>query len=151
MNRQNVYHQLKIDEGVKYHIYKDHKGYLTTGVGHLITERDEEYGKPVDTAITEDRCFDLFEKDLDVSINECRVLYGDQFDEWPDEVQEILINMMFNMGRPNLSKFKGMRRGLESKNWTLAADEMVDSAWYRELDRVGSKRAKRLVERMRNV
>ena len=56
-----------------------------------------------------------------------------------------IANMMFNMGRPRLSKFKGMKRGVDSRNWSEAADEMVDSAWYRQV----TNRADRLVERMR--
>ena len=55
--------------------------------------------------------------------------------------------MMFNMGRTRLSKFKGMKRGVDEQNWSAAADEMVDSRWYRQV----TKRADRLVERMRNV
>ena len=35
MNRTNLFEQLKIDEGVKYEVYKDHLGYPTFGVGHL--------------------------------------------------------------------------------------------------------------------
>ena len=35
----------------------------------------------------------------------------------------------------------------DSKDWNKAADEMVDSAWYRQV----TNRANRLVERMRNV
>ena len=54
---------------------------------------------------------------------------------------------MFNMGRPRLSKFKGMKRGVDAKDWNAAADEMVDSVWYRQV----TNRAERLVERMRNV
>ena len=38
MNREAVYEQLKIDEGVVYGIYNDHLGYPTFGVGHLIVE-----------------------------------------------------------------------------------------------------------------
>ena len=53
--------------------------------------------------------------------------------------------MMFNMGRPRLSKFKGMKRGVDARNWNAAADEMVDSRWYRQV----TKRADRLVNRMR--
>ena len=45
-NRENVYEQLKIDEGVVYAVYKDHLGYLTFGVGHLITDKDEEWHLP---------------------------------------------------------------------------------------------------------
>ena len=54
---------------------------------------------------------------------------------------------MFNMGRPRLSKFKGMKRGVDSRDWNAAADEMVDSAWYRQV----TNRAERLVTRMRNI
>ena len=54
---------------------------------------------------------------------------------------------MFNLGRPRLSAFKGMKRGVDSQNWQAAADQMLDSRWYRQ---VGA-RAERLVERMRNV
>ena len=47
MNREAVYNQLKLDEGVKYEIYKDHLGYPTFGVGHLITKDDDEYDEPM--------------------------------------------------------------------------------------------------------
>ena len=55
--------------------------------------------------------------------------------------------MMFNLGRPRLSKFVGMKRGVDNRDWNTAADEMVDSNWYRQV----GKRAKRLVNRMRDV
>ena len=47
MNREAVYEQLKIDEGVEYVIYNDHLGYATFGVGHLVLESDPESGQPV--------------------------------------------------------------------------------------------------------
>ena len=65
----------------------------------------------------------------------------------PEEVQHIVANMMFNMGRPRLSAFKGMKKGVDSKDWNKAADEMVDSRWYKQV----TNRANRLVERMRKV
>lgn len=148
MNRHNIYEQLKIDEGVKYEIYNDHLGLPTTGVGHLILESDEEYGKPLGTCISEDRAFDLFEQDLDNAIIESINLYGPTtFNSFPDEVQEIVINMMFNMGRTRLSKFKNFKAALEHKEWNIAANEMVDSKWHKQV----TNRANRLVERMRNV
>ena len=54
---------------------------------------------------------------------------------------------MFNLGYPRLSKFKGMKRGVDSQDWNQAADEMVDSRWYRQ---VGA-RAERLEARMRAI
>ena len=65
----------------------------------------------------------------------------------PEEAQQIIANMMFNLGRPRLSKFVGMKRGVDSQDWNAAADEMVDSRWYRQ---VGA-RAERLVNRMREI
>jgi lysozyme len=79
-------------------------------------------------------------------LSDCETLYPDYYD-LPEEVQQIIANMMFNMGRPRLSKFKGMKRGVDAQDWNAAADEMVDSAWYRQV----TNRADRLVERMRAV
>ena len=63
------------------------------------------------------------------------------------EAQLIIGNMMFNLGYTRLSKFRGMKRGVDSRNWEEAADEMVDSRWYTQV----TNRADRLVVRMRNA
>ena len=147
MNREAVYEQLKIDEGVVNEIYLDHLGYPTFGVGHLVLESDPEHRQDVGTPVSEERVRECFEKDLDTSISECVALYGEQFNDWPDEVQQIIVNMMFNMGRTRLSGFKNFRKALEDKNWSRAAEEGRDSRWYRQV----TNRAERLMERMENV
>ena len=148
MNRTAVYEQLKIDEGVVYKIYKDHLGYPTFGVGHLIVEDDPEYREPNGTPISEERVQEVFEKDLDVSINECKKLYGDdEFLDLPDEVQQILVNMMFNMGRPRLSGFKKFNAAIAEGDWTEAAKEGRDSRWYDQV----TNRAERLMVRLENL
>ena len=147
MNRTEVYNQLVVDEGVKYEIYKDHLGYPTLGVGHLITEFDEEKDMPIGTSISEKTVIACFEKDLDVAINECRILYDPYFQDFPGEVQEILVNMMFNMGRPRLSQFRNFRIALERSNWKEAAAEGRNSRWYKQV----TNRAERLMTRMENV
>ena len=81
---------------------------------------------------------------LAAGLDRIRDLYDD-FDELPEEVQQIIANMMFNLGYTRLSKFKGMKRGFDARDWNAAADEMVDSTWYRQV----TNRADRLVERMR--
>ena len=91
--------QLAIDEGIKYEIYKDHLGYPTCGIGHLILESDPEHGQPVGTPVSEERVNELFDKDCQVMIDECKILYPN-FDELPEEAKQIIANMMFNMGRP---------------------------------------------------
>ena len=144
MNLEQLREQLEIDEGVKYEVYNDHLGYATFGVGHLVLESDPEYGSEIGTAVSESRVIEAFEQDCENVLRDCNILYED-FGDLPEEAQQVIANMMFNMGRPRLSKFKGMKRGVDARDWNAAADEMVDSAWYRQVP----KRAKRLVRRIR--
>ena len=146
MDIEKLREQLKIDEGCVYEIYNDHLGYPTFGIGHLVIESDPENGEEIGTPVSESRVIEAFEQDVETVLSDCAILYPD-FDELPEEVQQIVANMMFNLGRPRLSKFAGMKRGVDSQDWDAAADEMVDSRWYRQ---VGA-RAERLVQRMRNV
>lgn len=147
MNRQSVYEQLKIDEGVVYEIYNDHLGYPTFGVGHLVLEADPEHGEPLGTPVSEERVKEVFEKDLDISISECQVLYGDAWEGFPNEVQEILVNMLFNLGRPRLSKFKNFNKHIHNHDWKAAAPEGTDSLWYRQV----GNRAERLMSRLEAI
>ena len=146
MNVEQLREQLKIDEGCVYEIYNDHLGYPTFGIGHLVRESDPENGSPVGTKVSEDRVANAFDDDIGIVLSDCNKLYPD-FEDLPEEAQQIIANMMFNLGRPRLSKFVGMKRGVDAKDWDSAADEMVDSRWYRQ---VGA-RAERLVNRMREI
>jgi len=148
LDREAVFEQLKIDEGVVYEIYKDHLGYPTFGIGHLVLETDPEYGWEVGDPVSEERVKECFEKDLDTAISECDKLYEEGvFGDLPDEVQQILVNMMFNMGRTRLSKFKKMHAAILVGDWKTAAVEGRDSTWYKQV----TKRAERLMSRMEQV
>ncbi len=148
MNRQAIYEQLKIDEGVEYEVYLDHLGYPTFGVGHLVLDSDPESGQEAGTPVSENRVQECFEKDLDIAISECQELYESGiFDGLPGEVQEILVNMMFNMGRTRLSKFKKMHTAILEASWNTAAIEGRDSLWYKQV----TNRAERLMGRLENV
>jgi len=144
MNLDELRKQLEIDEGVEYEIYNDNLGYATFGVGHLVLESDPEYADEIGTPVSESRVVEAFESDCESVLRDCNILYED-FGDLPEEAQQVIANMMFNMGRPRLSKFKGMKRGVDSRNWNEAADEMVDSGWYKQV----TNRADRLVERIR--
>ena len=146
MNIDRLRQQLEIDEGCKYVIYLDHLNLPTHGIGHLILESDPEYGQPVGTPVTDERVIECFEKDLESVQKDCYRLYDD-FDDLPETVQEIIANMLFNMGLGRMRAFKGMKRNVDARQWDKAADEMVDSRWYNQV----GERSKRLVERMRQV
>jgi lysozyme len=138
--------QLEIDEGCSPTIYNDHLGNPTFGIGHLIIKTDPEYGKPVGTGVTQKRLIDVFEIDVNSVIHDCHMLYSYFFD-LPEEAQQVIANMMFNMGRTRLSKFKKMKSAIDVGKWIIASIEMQDSNWYRQVP----NRAGRLVDRMRAI
>ena len=146
MNIEEFKKEIEIDEGGKYEIYLDHLNLPTFGIGHLILDSDPESGEEVGTPVSEDRVSECFNKDVHTVLSDCEKLYED-FYTLPEEVQRIIANMMFNMGYPRLSKFKGMKAGVDARDWQQAADEMVDSRWYNQV----TNRAERLVKRMRSV
>ena len=143
MNIDQLRDTLKIDEGVKYEIYNDHLGYPTFGIGHLVVESDEEHGKPVGTPVSEDRVNSVFEKDVAIMIDEAKKIFPN-LDELPEEAQQVIVNMTFNMGRPRLSQFKKFIAGVNARDWNKAAVEMMDSRWAKQ---VGA-RAERLRDRI---
>jgi lysozyme len=145
--KERVMEQLKIDEGVVHEVYLDHLGLPTVGIGHLILPSDAEHDQEVGTPITEERCEELFMKDLDVALSECETLYSDDWEGFPEEVQEILVNMLFNMGRPRLSQFKKMNAALVDGDWSTAAVEGRDSRWHKQV----GNRAERLMTRLETV
>ena len=144
MNKDQLREELAEDEGCKFEIYLDHLGLPTFGIGHLVVDGDPEHGQPVGTPVDDERVRQVFSLDIASTLDECQVLYPD-FDDLPEDCQLIIANMMFNMGRPRLSKFKGMKAGVDARDWNRAADEMVDSRWHDQVP----NRAKRLVKRMR--
>ena len=143
MNIDKLREELKEDEGCKYEIYLDHLGLPTHGIGHLITEWDEEYEKKVGTEVSEERVNECFAKDVETVLEDCKVLYSN-FNELPEEVQLILANMMFNMGRTRLSKFSKLKLAVDDEDWMEASIQMEDSKWAKQVP----NRANRLSERM---
>jgi len=94
--------------------------------------------------IEQERVDNVFKLDIAVTLDDCHRLYPD-WNDLPEECQLIIANMMFNLGYPRLSKFKGMKAAVDARSWDSAADEMVDSKWYTQVP----NRARRLVARMR--
>ena len=146
MDINKLKEQLKIDEGVVYEIYNDHLGYPTFGIGHLIIEGDPELGAAVGTPVSESRVDECFEKDVESVIEDCKILH-DGWDGYPEEVKQIIANMMFNMGRTRLSKFKKHNAALQCGDWKTAAIEGRDSRWYKQV----TNRAERLMSRLEAV
>ena len=144
MNIRELKDEIERDEGRVNEVYKCTMGVSTFGVGHAIKESDPEWGLVIGAKISDERIDQAFDQDIEITLEECCRLYPDFYD-LPDEVQLIIANMMFNLGSTRLAKFKGMKAGVDARDWDKAADEMVDSRWYHQV----GNRSKRLVQRMR--
>ena len=143
MNLVTLQNEIADDEGVKYETYNCSLGHLTGGIGHLITDWDTEYyDKPIGTKIPNEQVNEWFENDIQVSIKDCQSLFSN-FESLPEDIQHVLINMSFQLGKPRLSKFKKMIAAVEDMNWEKMADEMQDSTWRWQTP----NRAERLIQR----
>ena len=144
MNIDVLRKEIEADEGVKYETYHCSEGHLTGGIGHLITEWDEEiYAGPVGTSISEEQVQEWFEKDVNTAIEDCKDIFNN-FDELDDEIQHVLINMAFQLGGPRLRKFKLMIAAVEVEDYREMALQMEDSRWFKQTQ----NRAQRLIDRV---
>lgn len=125
--------QIKLDltkhEGCKTEVYLCSEGIPTAGIGHALYA-DEEM--PVGTDVDMEQVLEWFKEDVDEAVADCCALFL-HFASLPDQVQRVLVNMAFNLGRSRLGKFKNMVTAVNEGNWNKAADEMVDSRWYNQV------------------
>ena len=132
----NIVDQLRRDEGESPTCYQDHLGYWTIGVGRMIDARKGGGLRPDEVAY-------LLNNDI-ISRREALKDALPFFAELSSARQGVLINMAFNMGVAGLLKFKQMLAAVEAKHWGIAAKEMLDSTWARQVP----KRAARLALQM---
>lgn len=148
MNIEKLKEQIKRHEGEVLEVYADSLGYLTLGVGHLIQDHDPEHGQPAGTPVSQEVVDKYYEIDFDKHLEETKHVIGhDVFDGLPGEIQEVLVNMCFNLGGTRLGKFRNMLNAVEDHDWEKMAVEMEDSRWFRQVGR----RSVELQEIVRNV
>ena len=144
MNLVTLQDEIANDEGVVYELYRCSLGHLTGGIGHLITEWDEEYyGMPVGTKVSHEQVDAWFAVDINRTLQDCKEIFPD-FNDLPEEAQLVIANMCFQLGRPRLSNFRKFIAAVNDRDWIKAADEMEDSRWYKQT----TARAERLIARI---
>ena len=119
-------------EGYKAEIYLCSEGIPTFGIGHAIKEDDLEYTWPVGTPIEKERIDNAFAEDVQTALTDCNALFL-EFSSLPEQVQRVLVNMAFNLGRTRLGRFQRMIGAVNEGRFKKAADEMVDSRWYNQV------------------
>lgn len=127
MNDEDIKKQIKRHEGYREQVYYDSVGVPTGGYGHAFLNGSR---------LPQGVCDALFEQDYQTSVRAFKMFASQYGLDLNDVRRGVLINMLFNLGFYGLTRFKKMILALQRKDWDLAADEMMDSKWYRQ---VGSR------------
>ena len=137
MNVEQCKAEIKRHEGEVLEIYMDSLGYKTLGVGHLCQPNDPEYGWEVGTPVPQNVVDRYYMIDFDKHYAEAIHVFGsrEEFDNLPEPIQRVLVNMCFNLGGTRLSKFRNMLKACREHNWFEMARQMQDSRWYGQVGR----------------
>ena len=133
MDRQRLFTQLRLHEGVEHKPYKCTAGYLTIGVGRNIEER----------GLSDDEIDYILNNDVNIATDELVATF-DWYADLDPIRQRVVIDMVFNLGMPRFKQFKNMIAAIEAGDWMEASNQMMDSRWAQQV----GLRASRLAEMM---
>ena len=134
MNRQRLIDSLIGHEGIRNLPYEDTEGHLTIGIGHNLD------AMPLSPRAIEVICQDdiaVAEGELDKNWNRWR-------QNLSDPRQNVLVEMVFNLGYPRFSKFVKFIEAIVAHDYDKAAEEMLDSKWAVQVGRRATNLAKQM-------
>ena len=138
MNRERLLKSVKEHEGFRSKVYLDTLGKRTVGYGHLCVEDHWEDDKEYEWGYLEE----ILIKDLREAIagadelieqHNCKDLEG--------QAKEVVVEMIFQLGKTGVSKFKKMWEALSEYNYIGASFEMLDSKWANQTPNRAKKMA----------
>ncbi|WP_313104241.1 glycoside hydrolase family protein [Pseudescherichia vulneris] len=103
--------------------YKDSLGFSTIGYGHLVIK-----GEDFSTGLTEGEADKLLSRDLAKAVMQVQTMGLTLPDDWND----FIIIMVFQLGFNGVLKFRKMLAALEVQNYKEAIKQAKDSLWYRQ-------------------
>lgn len=118
---------LKWAEGVKQFPYRCSANKLTIGVGRNLE----------DNGISMEEIDFLLDNDIAATVRDC-----ERLDYWRDldpARRVVIADMVFNLGFSRFTLFKKFNAAMAIKDYTLAANEMKDSRWYKQVGRRAEK------------
>ena len=132
VNIDNVKSLLKRHEGYRNVPYKDTAGKTTVGWGHNMDANplphDMQIYLDANGCLLPEHCERLLDADIGVAVDSCKKLYP-KFDSLPDDVQDVCIDWMFNVGIGTARKFIHFNLYINQGDWEAAAMELVNSLW----------------------
>lgn len=152
--KESIISKLIQDESFRLNPYKDSKGYLTGGIGHKFTEQDYKDWNPK-WNVDQKRGFwaEKFEEDLvKAKVHAIKVMHKHEI-EPTEPIQDILTNMVFNLGPTGVNKFPSFLKALKEKDAEKAVWEMKNnskgngpSQWYKDVPNRVDKLAEEVKE-----
>jgi lysozyme len=161
VNRTLLKTQLVRHEGLRLKPYRCTAGKLTIGVGRNLDDRglsDEEviaiFGEPLEKrewlerikrGITSPQAMLLLDNDIEAVVREL-------WDRLPwvanlsDARQRALVNMGFNLGVRGLLAFKRTLASIRRGDYAVAAAQMLESKWARQVGRRATELAQQMKE-----
>jgi len=120
--------RVKLHEGFVSKIYLDSLSKKTIGWGHLITP-DDHFKEGVE--YSKEELEEVFQKDLKSAMNDADDLIKTKI---ADKAREVIIEMVYQLGKTGVSKFKNMWSALQESppNYFEAHVQMLDSRWYKQ-------------------
>ena len=144
MNMDRLLQSVKHHEGYRNKVYLDTLGKRTVGVGHLCVEDFWEDDKEYEESFL----MEILEKDLSEAIKGANDLMAEHdCMDINEKAHEILIEMVFQLGKNGVSKFRKMWEALAEKNYIGASYEMLDSRWSKQTP----NRAKAMAKTMKEI
>ena len=125
MSFKKLKDRIKKNEGYSNKPYKDQLGFYTIGYGHFITKKESKY---YIKKFNKNHFEKLFETDFKRAHNEYKKFFFKKYHKTSEK--ELLIEMLFQLGKEGVSKFKKMLYFLNKKKKFMASLEMLDSLWY---------------------
>ena len=136
MNHKKIADQLIKHEGLQLKPYHCPAGKLTIGVGRNLEDK----------GISKKEAMILLENDINQCLKDLKTIFQ-TFDQLPEPVQQVLVDMRFNLGFKGFRSFTKMIMAVKDRNFNLAAQEMKDSHWYSQV----GQRAETLVTMMKKA
>ena len=135
--RDTLFEDIKMEEGYRSSVYLDTLEKPTIGYGFLIDSLE----------LQEDICQLILMRKLEKLIKTIKFNFK-WFDDMPEKIQDVVINICYQLGVSGFSKFKKTIQFMKNKQWDKASVEMLDSKWAKDQT---PQRALRLSETVKSV
>ena len=124
--------RIRDHEGCVDTVYLDTLGKATIGIGHLVQPHERKRFKE-GIKISVDEIEDLFLIDLNRACAGAEQLISENYrgdKRLPQVIEHVIVEMVFQLGKTGVSKFKKMWKALSDGDKKQASLEMQDSRWH---------------------